>query len=294
MSTVTCKLPNMTIIKYRASAIILLVCFTVLPTQGRQSGARSSQQQITWGRPNTNTAYFARDINTNVTAVVGQQARLPCKVLNLDKRTVSWIRKRDLHILTAGIYTYTSDDRFKVYHPVDSDEWFLEISSVTFRDGGVYECQVPTNPKIFLPINLAVEVQQARIHGPREVYIQNGSTIKLTCHVTTHEDNIGVVTWYRDSNELDYDSPRGGVSLEIEKTPTRTISKLFLTRAMRGDSGNYSCVPHLADPASVMVHVVNGEESAAVHTANCITLCCDLRMLCCCVLLLLLLSPVPR
>jgi hypothetical protein len=27
---------------------------------------------------------------------------------------VSWIRKRDLHILTAGIYTYTSDARFQV------------------------------------------------------------------------------------------------------------------------------------------------------------------------------------
>lgn len=28
---------------------------------------------------------------------------------------VSWIRKRDLHILTAGILTYTSDERFKVH-----------------------------------------------------------------------------------------------------------------------------------------------------------------------------------
>lgn len=27
---------------------------------------------------------------------------------------VSWIRKRDLHILTAGVLTYTSDERFQV------------------------------------------------------------------------------------------------------------------------------------------------------------------------------------
>lgn len=27
---------------------------------------------------------------------------------------VSWIRQRDLHILTVGIFTYTTDDRFKV------------------------------------------------------------------------------------------------------------------------------------------------------------------------------------
>lgn len=32
-------------------------------------------------------------------------------------RQVSWIRKRDLHILTAGVLTYTSDERFQVIHP---------------------------------------------------------------------------------------------------------------------------------------------------------------------------------
>ncbi|KAK8748081.1 hypothetical protein OTU49_016305, partial [Cherax quadricarinatus] len=124
---------------------------------GRQNAGRSAEQEITWGRANTNTAYFAEDIITNVTAMVGQKARLPCKVLNLDKKDVSWIRQRDIHILTVGIFTYTSDDRFKVHHPEDSDEWYLEISSVTFRDAGVYECQVSTSPKIFLPINLIVQ-----------------------------------------------------------------------------------------------------------------------------------------
>lgn len=29
---------------------------------------------------------------------------------------VSWIRKRDLHILTAGVLTYTSDERFQVIY----------------------------------------------------------------------------------------------------------------------------------------------------------------------------------
>lgn len=32
----------------------------------------------------------------------------------LFKLQVSWIRKRDLHILTAGITVYTSDQRFQV------------------------------------------------------------------------------------------------------------------------------------------------------------------------------------
>ena len=51
-------------------------------------------------------------------------------------------------------------------------------------------------------------VQQARIEGPAEVYVQKGSTIRLTCRVNTHSDHVGGVTWLRDAHALDYDSPR--------------------------------------------------------------------------------------
>ncbi|XP_069952329.1 kin of IRRE-like protein 1 [Cherax quadricarinatus] len=219
-----------------------------------------SEPEITWGQPNTHTAYFGDVSPSNVTAVVGHKATLPCRVLHLGNKDVSWIRQRDLHILTLGIFTYTTDNRFKVYHPPDTEQWDLEIIPVTFRDAGVYECQVSTSPKVSLPIVLGVEaVQQARIEGPAEVYIQKGSTIRLTCIVNTHSDNVGAVAWFRDTHSLDYDSPRGGVSVEIEKTPSRTTSKLFLTQAGKIDGGNYTCVPQYADAASVLVHVVNGE-----------------------------------
>lgn len=142
------------------------------------------------------------------------------------------------------------------------------IQPVTLRDAGQYECQASVKDKKYLLYNLAVEVQQARIEGPPEVYVQKGSTIRLTCHVNTHSDHVGSVTWYRDAHALDYDSPRGGVSVEIEKTPSFITSKLFITRATNADVGNYTCLPHFADSASVQVHVVNDEEPAAVHTSG--------------------------
>ena len=77
--------------------------------------------------------------------------------------------------------------------------------------------------------------------------------------MNTHSENVGSVSWLVDETVLDYDSPRGGVSLEIEKTPSRTTSKLFITRAVKKDSGNYTCSPEFADAASVIIHVVNGE-----------------------------------
>lgn len=70
---------------------------------------------------------------------------------------VSWMRKRDLHILTSHIFTYTGDGRFGVIHPESSDDWNLKIEYVQPRDAGVYECQVNTEPKINLAIMLNVE-----------------------------------------------------------------------------------------------------------------------------------------
>lgn len=69
---------------------------------------------------------------------------------------VSWMRKRDLHILTAGVLTYTSDQRFQVIHPDNSDNWTLLIKFAQPRDAGIYECQVNTEPKMSLAFQLNV------------------------------------------------------------------------------------------------------------------------------------------
>lgn len=55
---------------------------------------------------------------------------------------VTWVRRRDWHILTTGISTYTNDERFQVLHPEGSDDWTLQIKYVQRRDNGTYECQV--------------------------------------------------------------------------------------------------------------------------------------------------------
>lgn len=66
------------------------------------------------------------------------------------------MRKRDLHILTTNIYTYTGDQRFSVIHPPNSDDWDLKIDYAQARDSGIYECQVNTEPKINMAITLEV------------------------------------------------------------------------------------------------------------------------------------------
>ena len=59
---------------------------------------------------------------------------------------ISWIRHGDIHLLTVGRYTYTSDQRFSAHHIPLTHFWQLRIRAVTPRDEGFYECQVSTTP----------------------------------------------------------------------------------------------------------------------------------------------------
>ncbi|XP_070528498.1 roundabout homolog 1 isoform X1 [Cardiocondyla obscurior] len=213
----------------------------------------------------TKKTYFFKDTPQKLTVAIGQAAVLLCRVKNLGNRTVSWIRKRDLHILTSMSVTYTSDARFTVVGNPETDDWNLRIDYVQPRDAGIYECQVNTEPKIYRAVALKVLDIQARITGHQELYIRKGSTISLTCIIELQDLPPSNVTWYHAGVVIDFDGPRGGVSLETEKGKSGTTSKLLITRAQLNDSGNYTCASSKVTPASVMVHVLNGEQNTAVQ-----------------------------
>lgn len=40
---------------------------------------------------------------------------------------ISWVRHRDIHLLTVGRDTYTSDQRFQALHKPHTEEWTLQI-----------------------------------------------------------------------------------------------------------------------------------------------------------------------
>uniref|UniRef100_A0A1B0DI79 Uncharacterized protein n=1 Tax=Phlebotomus papatasi TaxID=29031 RepID=A0A1B0DI79_PHLPP len=61
-------------------------------------------------------------------------------------KNVAWVRHRDIHVLTIGTYTYTSDQRFQTTHHKDTDEWTLHIKWAQPRDAGTYECQISSVP----------------------------------------------------------------------------------------------------------------------------------------------------
>ncbi len=69
---------------------------------------------------------------------------------------VSWIRRRDFQLLTVGLSTYSSDDRFLVEHARHMGHWSLRIKSVRDEDKGLYECQLNLYPTVSIFVELKV------------------------------------------------------------------------------------------------------------------------------------------
>ncbi|XP_076261687.1 zwei Ig domain protein zig-8-like isoform X4 [Rhynchophorus ferrugineus] len=218
-------------------------------------------------RQNSFEPYFDAMTPRNVTALVGKSAYLSCKVRNLGNKTVSWIRHRDIHILTVSSYTYTSDQRFQANHHPESDEWTLQIKWAQKRDAGIYECQISTQPVRSYFVNLNVVVPTAQILGGPDLHVDKGSTINLTCSIKFSPEPPAYIFWYHHDDVISYDSSRGGVSVITEKGDV-TTSFLLIQHADISDSGKYSCSPSNADVASVRVHVLNGERPAAMQTGS--------------------------
>ncbi|KAK1116931.1 hypothetical protein K0M31_017148 [Melipona bicolor] len=95
------------------------------------------------------------------------------------------------------------------------------------------------------------------IVGAPDLFVNKGSTINLTCVVRYAPEPPPMMIWSHNTEVINFDSPRGGISLVTEKGP-ETTSRLMIQKAVQSDSGIYTCEPSNANPSSIKVHVVNG------------------------------------
>ena len=99
-------------------------------------------------------------------------------------------------------------------------------------------------------------VSRARILGDRDVLVQVGSDINLTCRAEESPDAPETVVWYKNEVRVDNLLARGGISVVTESR--RRTSTLLVSKVNKMDAGNYTCVPSNARADSVMVHVIDG------------------------------------
>ncbi|XP_039226785.1 uncharacterized protein LOC26536134 isoform X10 [Drosophila yakuba] len=102
--------------------------------------------------------YFDTSATKNVTSLVGKTGHLNCRIKNLGNKTrlgynrryltpkfsqVSWIRHRDLHLLTVSESTYTSDQRFTSIYNKQTGDWSLQRGELNYP-----QAKVRTSTKI--------------------------------------------------------------------------------------------------------------------------------------------------
>jgi len=203
----------------------------------------------------------------NITRVqVDSTAFLHCNVLNLqEENQVSWIRRRDWHIMSVGETVYTTDDRVAVTHKKDSTDWQLQFKFVKERDEGTYECQVTmSNGQIkSRSVNLEVVTPEAIILATDEYRIEQGSLISLVCILENSLLPPEYVFWYQNDRMINYDNNRGVTVTTIQGK--KTSSRLNILNAQPHHSGNYTCKPSSSTPASIQLFVLD-DKTGALHT----------------------------
>jgi len=215
--------------------------------------------------------YFEPRTERNVSVVVGQTSHLNCTVWDLGDRTVSWIQKSSLHVLTSSVITFTGDSRFRCLHSGQSDTWTLQIRYTQLRDMGEYQCQVNTEPKISMSVFLHVTEARARIHDSDggDKMVKKGSSIELNCTVESGDGayNSLAVFWYLNNRAIDWQGQTGpGNGVEVFEKRGKVLETLLRITNVRLDhGGKYTCGPTTGISDTVMVHVIAGEQTEAIH-----------------------------
>jgi len=203
----------------------------------------------------------------NMTKVqVDSPAFLHCPVFDLsEENQVSWVRRRDWHIMSNGEQIFTSDDRVSVKHHVSQSDWVLQIKYVQQRDSGLYECQVNVvdGSMMSRKVQLEVVTPEAIILGKEEYHIQKGSLISLICILENTLVPPEYVFWFQNERMINFDNDR---DVTVQTTTGRkTSSKLNIQRAKLEHSGNYTCQPSSGTPASIQVFVLGDKTGALIN-----------------------------
>ncbi|XP_055301147.1 uncharacterized protein LOC129567820 [Sitodiplosis mosellana] len=184
------------------------------------STSSNSQNRIM----SSDSALFTTRNNTKVIAQKGGLAVLPCAVKWNPTATVSWIRRRDFQLLTVGLSTYSSDDRFLVEHARHMGHWSLRIKSVREEDRGLYECQLSIHPTQSIFIELKVVEAVADIIGAPDIHVDEGSTLRLECRLRRATENPAFVFWYHNTRMVNYDTHNG---FSVSSTLLQSLDETF-------------------------------------------------------------------
>ncbi|KAL1509840.1 hypothetical protein ABEB36_004517 [Hypothenemus hampei] len=256
--------------KFDFTLVCFLVCITFTP------------RDVLGYQKSSVTPYFDEISARDFEVPEGQTVIIPCTVRNLSyEKVVSWIRSKDIHILTSGSLTFASDYRFEVVHSdSNNDFWGLRIRGVKVEDSGQYECQVNTEPKMSLAYKLTVSkigtdenskwLGYATIHEPKEVFVQNGSPYAIQCEIsTTISKKISTEVWWlhEDTQILSQPIESSRITIHTSLSEQANIIHSILTfhYVTWQDAGTYTCLQPSVKKDNIKLVIVEAESSEAMQ-----------------------------
>ncbi|OWF39779.1 protein amalgam-like isoform X2 [Mizuhopecten yessoensis] len=217
------------------------------------------------------------DMESNVTAYVGDSAVLECSVRNLGTKSVIWKRKSEKHALTIGDFVFTSDNSYSVEHADRSQIWALVIKNVQKEHAGEYECQISTKEDLNKTVSLTVlaasrqtpvgtKIVQVKNNRKLAVqlggggFVEKGNPITLSCNATGKLMTPDDIDWFKDGIKIK-SSARNTIHITKHRMPeTRTlVSKLRIKHSNMSDAGTYICRSTDLKVKGIYVSVLSSE-----------------------------------
>ncbi|KAK3096784.1 hypothetical protein FSP39_003252 [Pinctada imbricata] len=189
--------------------------------------------------------------NTNVTVHVGETASLLCSIENLGTRAVVWRHLPDVTPLTVKKYVFTNDDKIRIEHEFESQDWRLIISNVQKTNAGEYECQVASRDisfrqQFYLNVLDAVSdkkhyvVEAINIYGPE--HVNTGESFEVHCNATGVDFPPDEIDWFINGFKIKTDFDRGVIMDKSVSLKTKSIeSTIHIEHARMEDAGDYTC-----------------------------------------------------
>ncbi|XP_055600148.1 neurotrimin-like [Uranotaenia lowii] len=171
---------------------------------------------------------------SNVTVPVGREGVMTCRVHDLHKYKVAWLRVDTQTILTIETLVITKSERISVTH-TEQRIWQLRIKDIKESDKGWYMCQINTDPMKSQMgyLNVVVPPDILDHQSSQDMTVPEGSNVSLTCAATGVPDPT--IVWKRAGE-------KSLSQLENSGFATHDGSVLNIFNIQRHHAGAYHCI----------------------------------------------------
>ena len=139
-------------------------------------------------------------------------------------KQVSWVRHRDTHPLTVGLFTYTPDPRFSAIHRSSSEDWVLEIRDTKLSDEGTLKFSTTTRNAEVCVSSLCLSLPLSTFLYDCHYFRQSALVRACVCASCCCMAKVRT-----DGQKVNFGRKKGGAKARTERTSWSCCVAFFIT-----------------------------------------------------------------